>query len=461
MLLNRTYFDTYQEQIQVVVNPSSKIPNTNIQPYSDISKMVGQLNFTEPVIIKPEEQILKYTNNNGFEFVFKRFAIYYTVEEEKSGDLLKVPRIIKLLNNGLKEYYISKIVAAHPAGIIAFDFRITKLVNLKCLVTEFLMEDAGLQLTNYFNNGTITNLDCVKIFRQISNVMRYIETLQIVYNDVKLGNFLIDGKGNIRIIDYDVSQASSAASSKTLFGVQQILGYSPGFVSPEALKLYDKVKKGEQKKEDQINPWKADIYLCGILGLCLTGAITSNEMLNSLDINKGNPDNHKKVMDLICKVKCHDNITTNKMKKILESCLQFEPSKRMTFKFLNELMTSFTHFSEAEVASFIGTATISKEAPRDQLYKRIEYLESSLKKSNEEILQLKLKTKEIESQNKEELRNAIVLKDKEMQEFHKNYQDLQNIIHNHLKEREQILNLIYGKIDLNIKNINLFDCVEK
>ena len=459
MFLNTKYYEKFKENIKIEVSVSTQPPHSYQWPFSYVWKIVGQLSYEGPLIVKMLEQLNQYRNENGCQFIMKRIVTYYTLEEEKIG-ILKLPKILDHLDKGFKEYYISKMVSAHPAGILPIDFKIVQLINSNCLVTEFLMENAGVALTQYMMKDWMKRLDPVKIFTQISNVMRYMENLQIVYNDVKLGNFLIDNAGNLRVIDYDISQATGFAASTTLTGIQRILGFTDGFVSPEALDFAKRQKLNSLKAGENINPWKADIYSCGVLGLCLTRAIKDNGFLQTLDKYKENANDHKNISDLISKVECLDAEKTKKMKRILESCLDYQPSKRLSFKQLNEVMNSFDKLNYEQVKEYLEKSILVKDLTKQELKKKNEELEAKIKIMEEIQIQNELEITKLKK-HKELIVAEYNNKLEEKKRLNETISQLQNELQKIKEERHNMLQWLASKKILNPNESNLMNTIEQ
>ena len=104
--------------------------------------------------------------------------------------------------------------------------------------------------------------------------MLHMENEQIFHSDLKFDNCLVDPKGNFRIIDYDVAKAEGYYSITTKLTTNNILGYTDGYVSPEIYnQIEEAIKNNKPPSAQNVMPWRADIYSCGILGLCISGAI--------------------------------------------------------------------------------------------------------------------------------------------------------------------------------------------
>ena len=313
-------------------------PLTRQIPYGNIGSMVGTLTFIEFILNKEHnKQVIEYTNENNFNFILKRSVKNCNILPEHIFNDIYMRDFI---NEGLKEFIISKIVSPHPAGIQAFDFKVTYIQQKHWLVTEFLMEKAGVSLTKYMNNPA-NSLDFVKYFTQLSSLMEHMEKEQIFYSDVKFDNCLVDTKGNFRIIDYDVTKAEGYYSSKTKVTTNKILGFSDGYVAPE---IYNPINDAKMNKTipifQNVMPWRADIYSCGILGLCVSGAIDAVQRSNIKDLDnyKVNPSKHQFILDQCKLVKCKNDALSKKMQYVLEVCLSYDPKRRITFKQLHTIM---------------------------------------------------------------------------------------------------------------------------
>ena len=121
------------------------------------------------------------------------------------------------------------------------------------LVQEYI---DGQTLDDYINNvtGPIPTPSAIKIFKNILSAIGYAHDKKIplpgydgvLHLDIKPGNILISKKGNIKIIDYGISQGNTQDRAEKIMG-------SPLYMAPEQLDISKKLDK------------RTDIYALGIL----------------------------------------------------------------------------------------------------------------------------------------------------------------------------------------------------
>ena len=103
-------------------------------------------------------------------------------------------------------------------------------------------------------------------------------------------------------------------------------------MAPEAIKFIQRQQNNLLGPDEKINPYKADIYSCGILGLILLGVILTPENLEVFDNLKNNEKDHQTIIDMANQIKFEDNqIMQEKMKFIIQLCIDYDPVKRPNF----------------------------------------------------------------------------------------------------------------------------------
>ena len=361
------------------------------------------------------------------------------------------------VNEGLKEFVITKIISPHPAGIQAFDFQVTYVQQKQCLVTEFLMEKGGETLTEFFKKPS-NNFDFVKYFTQLSSLMQHMEKEQIFHSDVKFDNCLIDPKGNFRIIDYDVAKAEGYYSATTKLTTNNILGYTNGYVPPEIYnQIEEAIRNNKPPSAQNVLPWRADIYSCGILGLCISGAIDEVERgnLQELDVYKDNNTNHQYIIDKCKLIKCNNDSLSKKMQYVLEVCLSYDPKMRITFKQLHFIMKKIKDSDydlkklqqEVEIYRNENKEFMTKsqllhnkqdlQLQLDQMIERNQKIENVLKEVNERYKKA-IKSLEDHRQKLNELRQKT-------EKFEESIRKNQEIMHKNDNEKSEVIaNFING-----------------
>ena len=411
MLDSNFFLDLNIENIMILENSNPSSPDDYEQCYADMDLVVGKLKFDGWSIKSQGQQVLKFKTKSGAQLSLKRKSYRYSANLK---DLMNDANMKSNINIGYKEYTLTKFISAHPAGIKAFDFKITKLSQQNCLVTEFLMEDAGVFLSKQLNNIMQDEGKIVKLLRQSASVLRFIEMLKIIYNDIKADNFLIDNKGNLRIVDYDVSQTIAMNYKIILKKSTVILGISKGFCSPEALRIFTKQIGSDDFTESSINPSRSDVYSWGILGLLLMNGLDEGS-LPSLDKWKKDEKLHKNLTDMIDNIKLKDKTLLQKMKAILGSCLNFFPEKRIRFKEISRIMKNLDLMSLNEIQEIVDIADKGISTSIDKETEKVRKMHSLIKAKDNEILNLTNQVNEL-FQTLEEFKKKNVNMEKQIKE---------------------------------------------
>ena len=335
------YLQIFENDVRIDLNHNSfpGIPSNYKLPYSTIGDMVGNFTFEKFLLNRDiQKQVIEYRTEKNYSLVLKRLVTMCNISD--SSSILSNPEMREFLNSALKEFVITRIISTHPAGIIAFDFKVTFVTKQYWLITEFLMEKAGMSLSEYISDSG-NKYDFIKILTQLASVMNYMESMKIYHSDIKLDNILIDSQGNLRIIDYGVSKLGSYYSKSANKTINQISGYTNGFVPPEVYKAIEEaIKNNTDSSLPKILPWKADIYSCGIVGLCISGALNLFDIANitDLDTYKENETKHQKIIDKCNKIDCNDPLLTQKMQFVLKVCLSYDPKQRINFSQFDNIM---------------------------------------------------------------------------------------------------------------------------
>ena len=318
------FFDLYKDELKICRSDSTIIPPDARQVYSkDLCNFIGEYNISNITNFNAidDRQIIPVKNFKNIEFIVKRKYINCYIHaptiQEEDKMILNDNTVKKFLDENLKEYFMSKLISAHPSGVSTTGFSITKLVQKNILVMEFLMENAGQSLSLYLSYYKPTNFNGLKYFKKLIGIMKFIESLKLAYSDVKMSNFLMDSKSNLRIIDYDISLQSDFDKSNPLFGIKSMLGATIGYAAPEALDFFLRQQCGKLNPGETIDPWKADVYSSGIMGLFLLGAIKDANIIKNLDKYKNDPSSHLFIINLIKNIECENSQIKAKMELLL------------------------------------------------------------------------------------------------------------------------------------------------
>ena len=311
-------------------------PSNYKSTYGNFKYLIGELFFDDFFLMTNSKQILKMKNQKNDEFIIKRS--FYSCPRYIKNPLTDDLNFSGFLKDIYKEYSLNKIIWAHPCSVGVYDFKITRLIKEELIVVEFIMEYGGIDLFNSYKEIKEDGETLLKIIKQTVSVLRFVENYKIIYSDIKLSNFILDREKNIRMIDFDIAQDKNM-KLETIKTLQIPKGFSYGYIAPEIYSYLNNKKLGI-KKQNEYDPWKADIYSWGIMIMALLKGIAINELNVFLDQWKSNEIDHaNNILSKINNIKFPNNIKiTENMKIILNNCLSYNPEKRMTFKKLNELL---------------------------------------------------------------------------------------------------------------------------
>ena len=254
-------------------------------------------------------------------------------------------------SNTLSEFCIAKIASTHSNSISPFFIYYTRLITQDKIVSEYFMEDGGLTVNRYIESIHKSNM-CQEYIMSIlldsANILFYLESHKIAHNDIKITNFVFDPKkANCKLIDYGVS-IWSPNDSRTLFH-NKPKGFSRNYASPEIFDLENPDIPEIQKKP--IDLWKSDIYAWGIFAfLILTGIKETSEQFEEL--RKNTPEEFTHILQNMLystKFFVHDEMGP-KLRLLLSFCLQTDPSKRITFKTLRNILFKIQFLSLNEIS---------------------------------------------------------------------------------------------------------------
>lgn len=173
------------------------------------------------------------------------FSIIYKFIDEKDGK----PYILKVIPNhsNRKEIEICNSLPYHP-NIIRYigegDFRKNKYLlkemneEYKFLVFEYF---EGVSLHKYLKeNNKISPIIIKKIFYQILKGVQVLHKNNIIHNDIKLENILINPRKHlVKLIDFGLSQFGKEKVENTIFGSLPYL--SPEIVTSKLYSVYSDI----------------------------------------------------------------------------------------------------------------------------------------------------------------------------------------------------------------------------
>ena len=249
------------------------------------------------------------------------------------------------------------------------------------------MEDAGTSLSSIIPRAlTIPSpydiTFVLKVMKQTSNVMAYIEKLRIIYSDLKAENFLIDKDYKIRIIDFNVSQEGGFGVSVTIKDTNKMLGCTNGYVSPEVYNNFF-IPQNNIDRKLIIDPWKSDVYSWGILCLILFRKTGNSDASNKeLDKFKVDKIKHSAILGYVDSISIQNNkALEEKIQMLLNVCLNYDAGERIYFKTVNQIMEQIERIPKDELTKLIEEGKKIKLITKKDLNEKIDILESD----NEEL----------------------------------------------------------------------------
>jgi serine/threonine-protein kinase len=121
--------------------------------------------------------------------------------------------------------------------------------------SAFVMEYIeGRTLRDYLEEkGKLKDDQIQHLFGQMLDAVRYVHEQGLIHRDIKPSNFMLDGRGNIKLLDFGIAKATDANSAEytqTGTGVQMC---TPMYMSPEQVQA-----------TNPITP-QSDIYSLGVM----------------------------------------------------------------------------------------------------------------------------------------------------------------------------------------------------
>ena len=174
-------------------------------------------------------------------------------------NILQKPVAVKVLkeeflrNENIRKRFLSEsrnmFEMSHPNII-----RVTDLIDQEGLVA-FVMEYVdGITLKEHIDQkGALEPTEIKKLFAQMLDAVGYVHEKGFVHRDIKPSNFMLDKKGNVKLLDFGIAKnTDTAASDYTMTGTLQNMG-TPMYMSPEQVKSTKDVAK------------QSDIYSLGVV----------------------------------------------------------------------------------------------------------------------------------------------------------------------------------------------------
>ena len=375
-------------------------------PYSEGFQILNTITLVRKMTIKNYDlQVMLYKGNNDQKYVLKRLCKkvnnFLNISEEEYVEM------DNFIQNNYLEYSLMLLYNACPHSTTPIFFNILKLSEIHIIATELMMNYAGEAVSQeVFSTSSekLYNLMC-----QMAIALRFLETYKIEHNDIKDTNVLFEevfGTLVIRLIDFDVG-INQTMTCKTGKGMGY-RGFTKEYAPPEiCIKTSD---LNPNSKWTDINPWKAQMYSLGVLGLYLLkffhirmnftkffslrieDKITyTNEISNQINyfILENKFDDLQKSIIYICEI-----------------CLSHDPTNRPTAYELENLMKHLPVKDKNVLIEKYASIKTSRNPKKNDLLENISFQEKSIKDKDDE---LRKKTEEI---HLKEIQIGKILSDK-------------------------------------------------
>ena len=246
--------------------------------------------------------------NNGLKVAVKIISRKYIQEPGKNSKETPASRRRRIL----REAAILNL-ASHPNIVRLHDLYVTD--EYYCMVFEYV--DGGQMLDYIISRGKLAEPAARRFFSQLISAVAYCHANGIVHRDLKIENVLIDGRGDVKLVDFGLSNFYDPdAKLKTFCG-------SLYFAAPELL-------KGITYTGPEVDVWSLGI----ILYVLVAGKVPfDDKSLSAL---------HEKIKSGRFTVPLHLSPECQNLVKVM---IEVDPEKRAT---LGEIMTHPWMQSERE-----------------------------------------------------------------------------------------------------------------
>ena len=154
----------------------------------------------------------------------------------------------------------------------------------------------------------------IDITRQLQEILRYLESRNIIHHDLKPSNILMDTEGKIYLIDFGISKEMSNMT----IGNTTAFGGTNGFLAPE-------------KVLNRNVSFKSDLYSLGVTLAILATGTRESEATTLIDNN----------FELLPRL-----INDKKIDKLIRNLIRLDPRERRLAK---ELVADYSFVSNSEL----------------------------------------------------------------------------------------------------------------
>ena len=446
--------DTIETDLQVYNQPCSKkicdfIGNMTKIESIDMKNPTFKENKPPPIMI----QVFKITKlcneKKNKEYILKRNVLdLEKILEFFDGNKIKSKRSKEdFVRTQFNEFVCIKILSLTPYGGKAIQFSIIEISNnnqtKKYIVTETLMEFVGDEYSKVHFDACQGD-HIVEIFIKCLNALYFLQSYRVVQGDIKTDNIMIKiDKKNIiwpKIIDFDISKILSITFEEGEY-FPYSLGLSPGYSSPEILKIDELITKfGPQgKKQIKFDPWPSQIYSFAIYMIKIIDKFSLFKFSGSdLDNLKMSEEKHQKILqNAMLLFQQEEKQQYRNIIFILIKCLQFSPEERPTIIELLALSVYLEYLKDNEIEDLWKKLIEYRKITNSNKIQNYSMLSNEFAKLKDENNNLKYKLHSInvvcEELEKKNLfyQEQISIKDQELiklRETLKNYELEMNII---------------------------------
>lgn len=216
-------------------------------------------------------------------------------------------------------------LADHPNIVKLYD--LGQWENGLFIAMEFVQ---GISLKQFIKEKSFTHRRALEIVLQVASALLHLHGQGIVHRDIKPENILLTESGDIKLIDYGISQFVEAPGKEQITKRMKRIG-TPNYMSPE-----------QSERPVQVS-YNADIFSLGI--------VTYELYLGRL---------------------CHGVVQTaflpRKLKQIIDKALQIDPAKRY-----GDIVAFI-----ADITQFLNTLDEAKEEVSDEISELVENAQTML-----------------------------------------------------------------------------------
>ena len=374
--LTRRYMTIFQ-------STSDQLPKEMKAIYSENIPIVSELTFEKFLVDPPSDnvQVLLFKGKCKKEYVLKRFAYPPKAEEKSPTELANLEKFIQ---EKFLEYSLMKLYEACPHSSCPLFFNIVQIKMKNIIVTELLMEYAGIPSEKYVFK-TIENL--YDFFKQSAIALKVLEAYKLEHNDIKVQNIMVDTIQDVflvKVIDFDIGMNQSVTcKTDSTMGVR---GISHLYAAPEY--IVHLADPASNAKFERVNPWKGQIYSMGIVMLVLMQIVP--QKINSVFIQMIKTSMPGNYIELINKLKGIANESNDSLQKniiyLTMLCLSYEPKERPSAFELDILLQNLPTKNEESIKIEYEKLIQGRPKTKSQLNSEIEELNGQISKIKEEHL---------------------------------------------------------------------------